>query len=416
VDESGIRFATWNYDFQGRATSSEHAVGVDKYSVTYQDAATTTITEPSLSSSDVQFGAMLGKARVFSRSQPAGSGCTASTREMDYDSNANVIRSDDFNGNRSCFAFDPGRNLETYRLDGLPKSKSCPADLAAYVPSAADALHPERKTASRWHPDLPLVAARSEPLKITTWTYNGQAGASCAPGSALLPDGKPIAVPCSRTEQATTDATGGAGFSATPTGPARTWSYTYDTYGHVLTETSPALSPTDTLKHTTTYAYYTDTSFSGGVGHAVGDLQKVTDPRGKVTRYTSYDQAGRLLSMTDANNTVTTMSYWPRGWLHARTTTPVTGTPQTTTYDYWPTGLLKRATLPDGSALNYGYDAAHRLTDVTDAAGNTVHYTLDNAGNRTAEQVKDASGRLAASVARVYDALNRLQSVTGAGQ
>jgi len=61
----------------------------------------------------------------------------------------------------------------------------------------------------------------------------------------------------------------------------------------------------------------------------------------------------------------------------------------TTIYDYWPHGQLKAVTLPDASAVNYGYDEAQRLTSVTDSLGNSITYTLDNAGNRTAETVKD---------------------------
>ena len=72
------------------------------------------------------------------------------------------------------------------------------------------------------------------------------------------------------------------------------------------------------------------------------------------------------------------------------------------------------ATLPDGTTLGYSYDAAHRLTGVTDAKGNSVTYTLDNAGNKTGEQVKDPSGNLQRNITRVYDALNRVQQVTGA--
>jgi YD repeat-containing protein len=64
----------------------------------------------------------------------------------------------------------------------------------------------------------------------------------------------------------------------------------------------------------------------------------------------------------------------------------------------------------------YTYDAAHRLTGIKDGAGNTVTYTLDNLGNRTGEAFKDPAGVLARNITRVYDALSRLQSVTGAQQ
>ncbi len=118
--------------------------------------------------------------------------------------------------------------------------------------------------------------------------------------------------------------------------------------------------------------------------------------------------------LKNGSYTVTTLSYFPRGWLQTQTVTPAAGAALTTTYAYWSTGLLKTVTMPNASTLNYTYDDAHRLTDVVDGAGNKLHYVLDNVGNRTSEQVSDASGNLASSVARVYDALNRVQSTTGA--
>ena len=64
---------------------------------------------------------------------------------------------------------------------------------------------------------------------------------------------------------------------------------------------------------------------------------------------------------------------------------------------------------------DYSYDAAHRLAGVTGAKSNSVSYILDAMGNKTAEQVKDPSGNLQRNITRVYDALNRVQQVTGAG-
>jgi len=47
---------------------------------------------------------------------------------------------------------------------------------------------------------------------------------------------------------------------------------------------------------------------------------------------------------------------------------------------------------------------------------NRVEYTLDNAGNRTAEAVKDPAGNLARQLARVHDALGRVQQISGREQ
>jgi YD repeat-containing protein len=96
------------------------------------------------------------------------------------------------------------------------------------------------------------------------------------------------------------------------------------------------------------------------------------------------------------------------------TTTPPGGAARTTTYTYDSVGQLTQVSQPDGTSLSYSYDAAHRLTGVTDARGNAVSYTLDNAGNRIGEEVRDPTGTLQRSIARSFDALNRLQQAVGA--
>jgi YD repeat-containing protein len=71
-------------------------------------------------------------------------------------------------------------------------------------------------------------------------------------------------------------------------------------------------------------------------------------------------------------------------------------------------------TLPDASYLNYGYDPARRLTEISDNLGNRIVYTLDNMGNRTSEEVRDPANVLAQKRSRVYNALNRLFQELGA--
>jgi len=238
----------------------------------------------------------------------------------------------------------------------------------------------------------------------------------------LLANGVPPAVLCKKVEQATTDATGAAGFNAIATGSPRVWTYTYNQRGQVLTGTGPrgnlAASDPNYAPSTTTYQYYatTDTAHNPPY-YQLGDLQSVTDALGHVTQYAQYDGNGRLLQSIDPNGTTTTNTYFPRGWLQTRTVTPSgSSTSQTTTYAYDGVGQIKTATQPDNSQVNYTYDAAHRLTTITDSAGDSINYTLDAMGNRTTEQVKDPAGNLARQVSRVYDALNRLQTITGALQ
>jgi YD repeat-containing protein len=443
-DENTNRFATFGYDASGRAISTEHAGGVGKYSVVYtspnQEAK---VTDPVGAVRTYTMGSYLGVVKMNGQSRPAGSGCLAASNALTYDAHGNKASEDDFNGHRTCYANDLSRNLETTRIEGLQggaNGNSCTTALAA---TGFTGLPAEtRKITTKWHPDWAIKVQQAEPYLRTTWVYNGQPDptnsdqtASCAPSTALLPDdgsgaAKPIVVLCKKVEQATTDATGLQGLNPTLDNSdatitsQRQWTYTYNQYGQVLTSTGP--------QGATTNAYYADTSFTGAdpnaVGHYMGDLYTVTNQAGHVTTYNSYDKAGRVLNMTDPNGLVTAYTYWPRGWVKASKQCSGSSACDAstsdgglrTTYDYWPTGLLKLVTQPDGGSLSYVYDDAHRLTDVTDNLGNTVHYTTTydttNKQTLTSQSVKDSTGALTRNISKTFDALNRLQLVTGAAQ
>lgn len=75
--------------------------------------------------------------------------------------------------------------------------------------------------------------------------------------------------------------------------------------------------------------------------------------------------------------------------------TPASVGGEVTTYDYDLLGQLFKVTMPDSSYLNYGYDAARRLTEISDNLGNRIVYTLDNIGNRISEEVRDPANVLA---------------------
>src|SRR5439155_82471 len=138
-------------------------------------------------------------------------------------------------------------------------------------------------------------------------------------------------------------------------------------------------------------------------GSQCGQLQTVTDPVGNVATYNTYNAHGQPLMITDPNGVVTTLTYDAR----MRLTSRQVGS-ETTSFSYYPTGLLKQVTLPDSSYVLYTYDNAHRLTQIGDGAGNSIHYTLDAMGNRTAEKVYDPSNVLHRTHTRAYNSLNEL--------
>ncbi len=299
-----------------------------------------------------------------------------------------------FDGTTTTYIHDQVRGLKTSQTDAA---------------GTVDA----RTISTEWHPDWHLRSAQAEPKLITRWVYNGQSDpisggtASCAPLDAEVIEGMPIAVVCKKVEQPTTDSNGTAGFAATANGPARVWSYTYNRYGKVLTADGPRTDVADVW----TYTYYAADATCPGAGEGTGmdkgcrgELLRATDPAGLVTDYLKYNAHGQLLEMRAPNGVLTSYAYDLRQRLTAQDVGGLL-----TSFDYDPRGLLERLTLPDGTAIDYTYDAAHRLTDITHAAtGERIHYTLDAAGNRTADTVYDSTGAVARNLTRNFDALGRL--------
>jgi RHS repeat-associated protein len=411
MDENNSRYdSTW-YDNSGvgggRAIQTALSGGVDRYSManTLDGSGfwpgrilSAAVTSPLGATLGRSFVSINGSNRLATVTHPASIGSPAGTKTLSYDANGNVAQVTDFNGDVQCSVYDLTRNQEIGRVEGMAPGSSCPGNILTYVPASGTV---ERKSLTQWHSIWHLPTVRSEPQKITTWVYNGDGGAYCAPTTAKV-GVNPIGVVCSRSEQATTDLTGGAGFGATASGSARVWSYTYNSFGQVLTEDGPRTDVSDV----TTYTYNTCTT-----GHECGQIHTVTDALGHFTTFSTYNAHGQPLTITDINGVVTTLAYDSR----LRLTSRQIGT-ETTGYSYYPTGQLKLVTHPDGSTILYNYDAAHRLTDITDGLGNHIHLTLDAMGNITNESAFDPSSAQSRTLSRAFNDLSELsQQIAAAG-
>jgi len=379
VDENGVQFATWAYDANGKAISSEHAGGAERTQLSYVSDSQTDVTafvDPVQSATrGYQFEVIWGVKRLRSISGPACPSCGPAS--ITYDSNGNIASTVDWNGNRTNYSYDPARNLETSRTEGLT--------------SIGDVTPQTRTISTAWHASFRLPTGTAEPLRKTAFVYD-EDGTQCGARGAL----------CSKTVQATDDANGSQGFMALPVGSPRTWTYTYNANGQLLTVNGPRTDVSDV----TTYTYYANDDLDLGKR---GNVATITNAAGHTTSITAYNVHGQPLTMVDANGLTITLAYDARQRVTSRT---VGG--ESTSYDYDNAGQLTKVTLPDGSFLSYGYDGAHRLTSVQDNQGNRIAYTLDVAGNRTLEQVFDPANQLAQMRSRIYNNLSRLFQELGA--
>ena len=180
--------------------------------------------------------------------------------------------------------------------------------------------------------------------------------------------------------------------------PDRTVTRAYNAQGLLASVDGPRTDVNDV----TSYTY-----------DAQGRLATVTDPLGHVTSYDTYDMYGNPGRSTDPNGVVSVMTYTPEGWPQT-VTRDSTGTPSTTTLTYDAIGNVTQSKDADGVITAYTYDDAGRLTDITDAVGNRIHYTLDAAGNRLKEETFDSAGTLKRTVSRTYNTLSQLLTVVDA--
>jgi len=399
IDENNNTLTTWSYDSSGRATNSAQMVGfnpVNAVKIDYNVDGTRKVTDALGMQRTYAFQNPFGFPQVTSISGPFCSDCRAGAFTT-YDGNGFLATSKDWNGNTTQYTFDPNSGLPTQSVEGQGTSV-------------------QRTTNTQWDAVLrnPLektvLNASNALVAKVDWQYNasGEPLARCAEDPSV---------------------TGATSYVCTNTGtvPAgvRRWTYAYCTA--VDTTQCPLigllLTVADPLNNVTTYAYYMSDAGSCASApttcpHRKGDLLSVKNALNQVTTVSSYDGAGRPLALIDANNVETDLQYNARGWLTQTAKRATNGTSgsgdQIIGYGYDNTGNLARITRPDGSYFGFTYDAAHRLTDIADNLGDTIHYTLDAAGNRTREDTKDPSGSLKRSVVRQFNALGQLAKTINA--
>ncbi|MCG7861108.1 MAG: DUF6531 domain-containing protein [Candidatus Thiodiazotropha endolucinida] len=359
TDENNVRFATWTYDDEGRAITSQHANGADNYTITYNPDETVSVTNPLGKQTTYTFETINGVRKIVGVEGHQSTNCAAGDRETTYTPEGWVDTRMDWEGNLTDYDYD-----ETGLVTAITE----------------DAGGPDERTKTiTYDPALHLKDIITEQGRTTDYDYD--------------PYGRVTSV-------AITD---------TNTGETRATTYSYypnSMNGNgdlVLGRVHTVDGPRSDVNDVTTYGY-----------DANNRLVSTINALGHETRITSFDAADRPLTTLDANGVATGMTYYASGRLETSTVAPGTALEAITTYTYDDAGNIETLTLPNGVALTYSYDDAGRLTGVEDALGNTITYILDPAGNRTGEEMRDSGGMLTYTNTKVFDELSRLIEVVDA--
>ncbi len=157
VDETGILFAQWEYDDQGRAIKSWHAADADTTTLdfTFADDASdprTTVTNSLGKQTTYHFESINGKKRVTLIEGHQSENCVAANRVKTYDDNGFVASIEDWNGNITRFERDArGREIKRTEAAGTPA---------------------ERSIITQWHATLNLPVQVTEGGRSTHYEYD----------------------------------------------------------------------------------------------------------------------------------------------------------------------------------------------------------------------------------------------------
>ncbi|WP_285961990.1 RHS repeat protein [Pseudomonas tohonis] len=154
TDERGIRYATWTYDDQGRAISSEHAGGAERTLVSYNADGSSTVTNALGKRTTYRFQTIQGVRRITAIEGEPSANCPNSNSTFTYDDRGLVKTRTDNKGNVTTFDYNE-RGLEVSRTEafGTPQARTVITD---------------------WHPTLFLPTTITEPDRTTRYSYDVQ--------------------------------------------------------------------------------------------------------------------------------------------------------------------------------------------------------------------------------------------------
>ncbi|WP_162287363.1 RHS repeat protein [Cupriavidus malaysiensis] len=303
TDEAGVRFASYSYDDQGRATGTEHASGADKVQLQFLGQRQTVVTSADGSSRSLAFELVNNVLRPTTASASCPE-CGSIAQRTTYDASGNVSSRVDFNNRETRYTYDSS-GRETQRIEGY---------------GASDA----QTTTTQWHPTWRLPIKVAAPGRVDYFSYDDKGQLI---GYAWFP---------------TSDANGSQGVNAQPAGAVTSSGWTYDASGRV---TAAVEMSGDTVTGQWYFTY-----------DANGNLQTLTDRDGKVGQAIQYDAAGRLLDAINTDGERLRYQYNARGSLTAYEVNGVVSS-----YEYDANGFLTAVRGPGSYYEGYEYDAAHRL-------------------------------------------------------
>ena len=379
TDETGHRYASWEYDENNRATLSSHGIDrlKDRVELDYQDGLNasqrivTTKRKSGLTS-----GTDIDIASTFLTHTGGGSPIVAEITGHD------AIKFE-HNASTGYLEYTEDKGLRTEYSNYDTKSNPGTIKEAVGTPQQREKFYTYDP---RYHSKIATITEPSiftGSQKITTNLYDDYGNNTSISINGFKSDGSTV---------------------------SRTTTFEYNGPFHQLTQID---GPRTDASDIYTINYYTD---DANEGDNRARMKRVIAPE-NITLYDNitYTPTGKILSYLDTNNVQMTFAYY---YGNDRLNTLLqenvnTGETRLTEWTYLATGEVKTITTGfnanDKTTLTLNYDDARRLTSVVDGLGNTIEYTLDSEGNVEQENIRDTSNTLKKQLTQTFDNYNRLQ-------
>lgn len=152
TDERGTRYATWSYDDQGRAISSEHANGTEKIALSYNTDSSTTVTNELGMQTIYRYQIIQHVRRITAIEGEPSANCPASDSRYTYNDHGLLRTKIDNKGNVTTYEYnDNGLVVSRTEAFGTPEA---------------------RTITTAWHPTMLLPVTVTEPTKIIRYSYD----------------------------------------------------------------------------------------------------------------------------------------------------------------------------------------------------------------------------------------------------
>ena len=327
-----VRYSTFTYDANMRATSSEHAGGVERYTFSYAEdpdgSLVVTETNPLGKQTVYYFNPKGNPTEIIGQ---ASAHCLGAGRGSTYDANGYLDVATDFEGNISDYNYD---------ARGMLQQK---------------------------------IEAQNTPEERTT-IYDWDAAKNRLDGIMVVDDSEATFAfeADNRLKTETVKNLSDNGVA----GQSHTTTYAYTKHpGSGMLATTTIDGPLPGTGDAVVYSY-----------DVLGNLTSVQNSLGHATLYTNHDALGQIGRVTGANGDIIEYQYDARNRIKAEKRW-VNGAWQTTTYTYDGFGRLNSVQRPDGQLRTLEYDAAWRLArEYEPEAGGTYaqkRYTYNNASQVT---------------------------------